>query len=48
MVFVIQLAKQVSQIDSIRKTILQKAFDLIDANVSTFCLCTLGHMYYFT
>jgi two pore calcium channel protein len=32
MVFVIQLAKQVAQMDFIRKTILQKAFDLIDTN----------------
>jgi hypothetical protein len=43
MVFVIQLAKQVAQMDFIRKTILQKAFDLIDTNVSAFCLCSLGH-----
>jgi len=43
MVFVIQLAKQLAQMDFIRKTILQKAFDLIDTNVSAFCLCSLGH-----
>lgn len=39
---VIQLAKQLAQMDSIRKSILQKAFDLIDTNVSPF-LCSLGH-----
>lgn len=44
MVFVIQLAKQLALIDSIRKTILQKAFDLIDTNVSAFCLCPAGHV----
>jgi hypothetical protein len=46
-IFVIQLTKQIALMDSIRKSILLKAFDLIDTSVSAFCLCSLGHPHIF-